>query len=95
MAAYILVDCKVTDPVKYEDYKRLAQACVQSHGGKYLVRGAKAEVLEGSWTPNRVVVLEFPTLEQARAFHHSADYVAARALREGAAQMNMIVVGGA
>lgn len=94
MAAYILVDCKVTDPVKYEDYKRLAQASVQSHGGKYLVRGGQAEVLEGDWTPNRVVVLEFPTLEQARAFHDSADYDAARAARQGAAQMNMVLVDG-
>lgn len=94
MAAYILVDGKVTDPVKYEDYKRLAHACVQSHGGRYLVRGGKAEVLEGSWAPNRVVVLEFPTLEQARAFYDSADYAAARAARGGAAQMNMVMVGG-
>ena len=95
MAAYILVDCKVTDPVKYEDYKRLAQASVQSHGGRYLVRGGQAEVLEGNWQPNRLVVLEFPSLEQARAFHESADYGEARAARQGAAQMNMIVVGGA
>ncbi|MGH8851049.1 MAG: DUF1330 domain-containing protein [Casimicrobiaceae bacterium] len=94
MAAYILVDCKVTDAVKYEDYKRLAQACVQANGGKYLVRGAKAEVLEGGWLPNRVVVMEFPTLERARKFHDSADYVAARAARAGAAQMNMVLVEG-
>lgn len=94
MAAYILVDCEVTDPAKYEDYKRLAHECVQSHGGKYLVRGGKADVLEGDWSPNRVVVLEFPTLAQARAFYDSADYEAARAARAGAAQMNMVVVGG-
>lgn len=95
MAAYILVDCEVTDPAKYEDYKRLAQACVQRHGGRYLVRGGSAEVLEGGWAPHRLVVLEFPTLEQARAFHDSADYRAARAARDGAAQMNMVVVAGA
>jgi uncharacterized protein (DUF1330 family) len=95
MAAYILADCNVTDPVKYEDYKRVAQSSVHSHGGKYLVRGGAAEVLEGSWVPNRLIVLEFPTLEQARAFHDSVEYRAARAAREGAAQMNMVVVGGA
>ena len=94
MTAYLLVDIKVTDPVKYEVYKRLGQESIARHGGRYLVRGGKSDVLEGQWLPNRLVVVEFPTYEQARAFYDSNDYRAARAAREGAAQMNMVLVSG-
>lgn len=95
MAAYMLVDCSVTDPTKYEEYKRLAQAAVAQHGGRYIVRGGETVVLEGSWQPNRVVVLEFPDMQRARAFYDSPEYRAARQARAGAAKMNMIAVAGA
>jgi uncharacterized protein (DUF1330 family) len=95
MAAYLLVDCKVTDAARYEDYKPLAQAAVAHYGGRYLARGGETVVLEGAWQPNRVVVLEFPTLDQARAFYDSPEYKAARAARKDAAQMNMVAVAGA
>jgi uncharacterized protein (DUF1330 family) len=95
MAAYLLVDCKVTDASRYEDYKRLAQTAVARYGGRYLVRGGEKVVLEGDWQPNRIVVLEFTSLEKARAFYNSPEYAAARVARKGAAQMNMVVVAGA
>jgi uncharacterized protein (DUF1330 family) len=81
MAAYLLVDCEVTDPKQYDDYKRLAQAAVAQYGGRYVVRGGETVVLEGTWKPNRVVVLEFPDLEQARRFYDSPEYRNARATR--------------
>ena len=95
MAAYLLVDCEVTDPKRYEDYKRLAQEAVAQYGGRYLVRGGEAVVLEGTWKPNRVVVLEFPDLARARAFFDSSEYAKARGARAGAAHMNMVAVAGA
>jgi uncharacterized protein (DUF1330 family) len=95
MAAYLIVDCRVTDASRYEDYKRLAPAAVARYGGRYLARGGETLVLEGDWQPNRVVVLEFPSLERARAFYDSPEYAAARVAREGAALMNMIAVAGA
>ena len=94
MAAYILVDCKVTDPVRYEKYKTLAQDAIARHGGRYLVRGGEHVLLEGTRNPARVVVLEFPTLEKARAFYDSTEYLAARAARAGAAEMNIVAVAG-
>lgn len=94
MAAYILVDCKVTDPVRYETYKKLAQEAIARHGGKYLARGGENVLLEGSRQPNRVVVLEFPTFDRAKAFYDSVEYVAARAARAGAAEMTMVAVAG-
>ena len=95
MAAYLVVDCKVTDPKRYEDYKRLAPPAIAQYGGRYLARGGETVVLEGTWEPNRIVVLEFPDLEQARKFYDSPEYRNARAVRAGAAQMNMIAVAGA
>lgn len=94
MAAYVLVDCEVTDPVRYETYKRLAQDAVARHGGRYLARGGECVLLEGTRNPARVVVLEFPTLEKVRAFFDSTEYRAARAARAGAANMNIVAVAG-
>jgi uncharacterized protein (DUF1330 family) len=94
MAAYLLVDIEVSDPIRYEEYKRLAPSAIARYGGRYLARGGESVVLEGSWQPNRVVVLEFPSLEQARAFYDSPEYTTARNARKGAARMNMIAVAG-
>jgi len=95
MAAYMVVDIRVTDPVQYEEYKRLAQAAIAKHGGRYLALGGETLVLEGSWQPSRVVVVEFPDLQRARAFYDSPEYREARAARERAASMNMVAVAGA
>jgi len=94
MAAYILVDCKVTDPARYDTYKKLAEVAIARHGGRYLARGGENVLLEGTHPPNRVVVLEFPSLERAKSFYDSAEYIAARAARAGAAEMNIIAVAG-
>jgi uncharacterized protein (DUF1330 family) len=95
MAAYLLVDCEVTDPKQYDEYRRLAQAAVAQYGGRYVVRGGETVVLEGTWKPKRIIVVEFPDLERARKFYDSPEYGNARAARAGAAQMNMIAVAGA
>jgi uncharacterized protein (DUF1330 family) len=95
MSALIIVDIEVTDPVRYEDYKRLASAAISAHGGRYLVRGGKSEVLDGDWTPRRLVVLEFDTFEHAKAWRSSPEYAAAKRVREECARANMVVVEGA
>ena len=95
MSAYIVVDCEVTDPVRYESYKKLAQAAIAKHGGRYLARGGETSVLEGAWQPKRVVVLEFPSTSAIRRFYSSPEYKAARSARDGAARMNMIAIEGA
>ncbi len=95
MPAYIVVDCEVTDPARYEAYKKLAQAAIAKHGGRYIVRGGETTVLEGEWQPRRIVVVEFPSTDAIRRFYDSPEYRAARAERQGAARMNMISVAGA
>ncbi len=95
MSALVIVDIEVTDPDRYEDYKRLASASIAAHGGRYLVRGGRSEVLDGSWTPRRLVVLEFDSFEKAKAWRESPEYAEAKKVREGCARSNMIVVEGA
>ena len=94
MSALIIVDIEVTDAVRYEEYKRLASAAIAAHGGRYLVRGGRTEVLDGEWTPRRLVVLEFDSFEAAKAWRASPEYAQAKKVRETCARANMIVVEG-
>jgi uncharacterized protein (DUF1330 family) len=94
MVAYVIADIHVTDPERYEGYKQLAPAAIAKHGGRYLARGGHMAMLEGDWRPERVVILEFPSLDQAKTFYASVEYTAARRARGNAARMNMIVVEG-
>ena len=94
MTAYVIVDINVTDPVRYEDYKKMAAPTVELYGGKYIARGGKTEVLEGDWTPSRLVILQFDNMEQAKNWLNSTEYSDARGLRHETAISNMVVVEG-
>jgi len=94
MSAYVIVDIEVTDPVGYDEYKSLAAAAVALYGGKYIARGGKNETLEGDWKPNRLVILEFPSTEQAKAWLYSSEYAPARAMRHKYAKSKMVIVEG-
>ncbi len=93
MPAYIVADVQITDPVQYEEYKKLSTAAMRAHGAEVLVRGGRVEPLEGR-APGRVVVLKFPSAHAARAFYDSPEYARARAARANAAIMNMFIVEG-
>jgi uncharacterized protein (DUF1330 family) len=95
MAAYLVVDAKVTDPEQFLNYRELAQVAVAKYGGRYLVRGGKTEPLEGDWRPERLVIVEFPSAQQVRLFYDSPEYLAAREARAMAADFAMLVVEGA
>jgi uncharacterized protein (DUF1330 family) len=94
MSAFVIVDIEVTDPAGYEEYKKLAPAAVALYGGKYVARGGKNETLEGDWQPNRLVILEFPSAEQAKAWVNSPEYAPARAMRHKYAKSKMVIVEG-
>ena len=93
-SAYIIANVAVTDPQQYENYKKLSTIAMQAHGAEVCVRGGAVQVLEGDWTPDRVVLLKFPGVAQARAFYDSVEYGAARQAREGIADMRMVLVEG-
>jgi uncharacterized protein (DUF1330 family) len=94
MAAYILVEIEVTDPVGYEEYKKMAPASIELYGGKYLTRGGSTECLEGEWPVKRLVVLEFCDRDRARAWWESKEYRPARDLRQRTARADMLLVDG-
>ncbi|MEW6242395.1 MAG: DUF1330 domain-containing protein [Chloroflexota bacterium] len=94
MSAYVIVDIKVNDPVQYEEYKKLAPPTIALYGGKYIARGGRTETLEGEWSPGRLVILQFDSIEQAKAWHNSPEYREARELRHKTATSNMVVIEG-
>lgn len=94
MAAYFVVDIEVHNPAGMTEYGARVPAIVQKYGGKYLVRGGQWECLEGDWKPRRVVVLEFPSVEQAKRWYESEDYRDLKAARQRAATANIILVEG-
>jgi uncharacterized protein (DUF1330 family) len=94
MPAYVIVETDIHDPDQYEHYKNAVPAALAAHGGRFVARGGELAVLEGEWDPKRLVVLEFDDLEAAKRFYASAEYQEAKALREGAAHLNMVAVQG-
>ena len=94
MAAYIVVEIMVHDSSSYERYKGMAPPTIALYGGRYLVRGGATTTLEGTWGPSRLVVLEFPNAERARAWWSSDEYADAKALRQASARTQMLLVEG-
>ena len=92
MAAYVMVDVVVNDPEPYQEYLRGVPATVAQYGGRFLVRGGKVETIEGSWNPQRVVVIEFPSADQARAWYHSPEYQAILPIRLRNATSNFLAI---
>lgn len=94
MPAHVILDIIVKDPDLFEEYKLLAPSTIAAFGGKYLARGGKVEALEGDWTPNRIVILEFESSAIAKTWLDSPEYREARFMRHQAAISNTIVVEG-
>jgi uncharacterized protein (DUF1330 family) len=94
MAAYLVADVEVVDPAGYDEYRTAVSATIAAHGGRYLARGGAAKALEGDWTPSRLVIIEFPSLAQLRAWYESPEYRPLRQVRQRTARSRMIVVEG-
>lgn len=94
MPAYLLVNIEITDPQRYAEYVKVVPPTIARYGGRYLARGGRAECLEGSLRPKRVVVLEFPTFESAKEWWSCDDYAAPKRLRQSAAITDMLLVEG-
>ena len=94
MPAYVINDMVVTDPVLFEEYKKLSPQTVAQYGGRFLARGGHTDTLEGEWSPKRLVIIEFPSVAQARAWADSPEYAPAKRLRQITTISNLIVVEG-
>ena len=95
MAAYLIGRLVMRDPSWIEKYRATVPSIVAKHGGRYLARGGKMETLEGSAPlPTSYVVLEFPSMDQARAFYRDPDYAPFIALRQRGSDLEMVLVEG-
>ena len=94
MVAYAIIQVDVHDPETFKKYQAKVPAIIKQCGGRYLVRGGTQEVLSGTWPTDRTVVLEFPTLEQAREWHEGDIYAGPRAIRDASANVTCVIVEG-
>ena len=94
MPAYVVTEIEVIDKDRYEAYKQMVAPSIAAYGGKFLVRGGATETLEGTWSPQRFVIVEFASRAQAKAWWDSPQYAEAKALRQATARTQMIVAEG-
>lgn len=94
MAAYLIADIEVTDPAAYEGYKKAVSESIASFGGRYLTRGGRTEVLEGTWAPKRLVIVEFPSMARLREWYDSPGYAPILALRKRSAVSSLVMTEG-
>lgn len=95
MAAYLIVDTELTQPERYEDYKRQAKPLAEQYGGEYLVRGGAMDLKESDlWKPQRMVVVRFPSVEKAQAFYNSSEYQQVLQISKESARRTVVLVEG-
>lgn len=94
MPAYMIADIELNDPERYRDYVEHVPALIEKHGGKYCVRGGESEVLEGSWVPARLIVLEFPDRAAALAFYNDPQYEPYKRLRRSISESDVVIAEG-
>jgi len=94
MPAYIIADVSVYNQQEIEEYRRLVPSTISAMGGKFIIRGGQTTTLEGDWNPERIVVIEFPSVEKAKEWWRSELYSKAKAIRQRAANTKMIIIEG-
>ncbi len=94
MKAYVIVNVDVKDPGRYAEYIKLTPGTIAPFGGRFIARGGRSEKLEGATPANRIVILEFPSYEQAKAWYDSDGYRVAMAIRQSASSATLILVEG-
>ena len=94
MSAYVITDVEVTDASLYGQFLEKVTATIEGHGGKFVARGGALDVISGDWTPKRIALLEFGSVEQAHAWLSSPEYTALDDIRTRSSNINMVVVEG-
>jgi uncharacterized protein (DUF1330 family) len=94
MAAYIVADVEITDPEEYQRYARQVPPTLERYSGKFLVRGGQPETIEGGWNTKRIVIIEFPNIEQAKAWYESPEYSSIAGIRHHSAHSRIVLVQG-
>jgi len=94
-AAYVIAEIEITNPEGYKEYTAMVPATIAQYGGRFLVRGGKTQVLEGDWQDRRRVVIEFPSMDAARKWWDSPEYMKPKALRKANSNGRLLLIEGA
>jgi len=94
MPAYLIVDLEITDRELFDDYKREVARNLASFGARYLTRGGRTEVLEGDWSPRRLVLIEFPSMDRLEEWYRSPSYAPLLELRKRSADSRVVATEG-
>lgn len=94
MTAYVIAEVDVTNPEGYNSYTQVSPATISRYGGRFLVRGGAVELLEGDWPKLRRVIIEFPSVEAARAWWDSPEYEKPKAMRRANSKSRLILLEG-
>jgi uncharacterized protein (DUF1330 family) len=94
MAAYVIGDIEVTDQAAFQEYRNRLGATIEQYGGRFVIRGGRVNSKEGDWQPHRLLMLEFPSFEQAERWYNSSEYKPLIAIREKAARTQLIIAEG-
>ncbi len=95
MSAFVISEVRIVDAEAAQQYMALAEESIVRHGGRYIARAAEPDVPEGEWDAGRkVVIVEFPTMEQLKSWYTSEDYAKALAKRNTALDRRLLFVPG-
>jgi len=94
MPAYVIAEIDITDPEAYKEYQVAVPATVDKYGGRFLVRGGRIVAKDGGWDPKRVIVIQFPSIEAAEKWYHSAEYAPLLDIRLKATKSRLIITEG-
>jgi uncharacterized protein (DUF1330 family) len=94
MKGFVIVDIEILDQGKYQKYRQMAASSIEQYGGNYVVRGGKIQPLEGDWRPERLAIVEFESLEKAKAWYDSPEYAPAKQIRQEASRGKILIVEG-
>ena len=94
MSAYIIIRINITNPEAIKDYQVSTPPIVEKYNGKFIARGGEVVTLEGQTEDRRIIMIEFQTMSEAKAFYNSPEYTKVKKLREGFAEAEFIAVEG-
>jgi len=94
MKGYVIVDIEILDQGKFQNYRQMAAASIELYGGRYIVRGGSIQALEGDWRPERLTIIEFESVEKAKAWYDSPEYAPAKQIRQEASRLKILIVEG-
>ena len=94
MPAYLFVNVDIRDESGYDQYRTGVAPLIRKHGGEALIRGGACEVFEGDWSPSRVVLIRFPSMEAIRAFLDDPDYRPLKELRQRISRGDLVGIEG-